>query len=316
LSTIRAAERGPAFTSSDAERVYLTGPGSSFARRADLCADGWTDRAILDGVRSGRLLRPRGGVYLPADAPAPVIAACRAGGRLACISALAQAGVFVLDSATLHVHVQANASRLHRAGPGLHRHWGRLHREPHPRATSIELFDALIQAVTCQPPRAAVATLDSALHTGVLPAADLDELFRILPARLAVLRRLIDPRSESGPETLVRLMLRSLGLRFEVQVGIRGVGRVDFLVEGWLIIECDSLAHHSTWDAQRRDRRRDQAAAALGYATYRPIAEDIMWDPGVVLAALRGLAGGRRASRIQENRRGARPSQLAARRVS
>jgi very-short-patch-repair endonuclease len=255
-------------------------------------------------------------VYLPADAPDPVVTACRAGGRLACISALAQAGIFVLDSASLHVHVPANASRLRPAGPGLHRHWGRLRREPHPRATSIELFDALIQAATCQPPRAAVATLDSALYTRVLSDTDLDELFRMLPARLAVLRRLLDPRSESGPETLVRLMLRSLGLRFEVQVGIRGVGRVDFLVEGWLIVECDSLAHHSTWDAQRRDRRRDQAAAALGYATYRPIAEDIMWDPGVVVAALRGLVGGRRASRIQVNRARTRRLRLDARRVS
>lgn len=101
----------------------------------------------------------------------------------------------------------------------------------------------------------------------------------------------------------MRLMLRSLGLRFEVQVSISGVGRVDFVVEGWLIIECDSEKHHSSWEAQRRDKRRDQAAAAQGYATYRPIAEDIMWNPDVVLAALRGLARVRRgASRKQERR--------------
>jgi len=158
--------------------------------------------------------------------------------------------------------------------------------------------------------------LDSALHTGVLADGDLDELFEALPRRLAVLRRLIDPRSESGPETLVRLMLRSLGLRFEVQVDLRGVGRVDFVVEGWLIIECDSVAHHSTWDAQRRDRRRDQAAAALGYATYRPIAEDIMWDPAVVLTAIRGLTERSRPSRIQAQRARSRRRQSAARRVS
>ena len=255
-------------------------------------------------------------MYLPAEAPADIVAACRAGGRLACVSALAPVGVFVLDSATLHVHVSANASRLRPAGAGLLRHWGRLRREPHPRATSVDLFDALIQAVACQIPRAAVATLDSALHTGVLADGDLDELFEALPRRLAVLRRLIDPRSESGPETLVRLMLRSLGLRFEVQVDLRGVGRVDFVVEGWLIIECDSVAHHSTWDAQRRDRRRDQAAAALGYATYRPIAEDIMWDPAVVLTAIRGLTERSRPSRIQAQRARSRRRQSAARRVS
>lgn len=77
---------------------------------------------------------------------------------------------------------------------------------------------------------------------------------------------------------------------------VRGVGRVDFVVDGWLIVECDSFAHHSDWEAQRRDRRRDQAAAALGYATYRPIAEDIMWHPELVRAALVGLTSAGRRS--------------------
>jgi very-short-patch-repair endonuclease len=56
-----------------------------------------------------------------------------------------------------------------------------------------------------------------------------------------------------------------------------------------LIIECDSEAHHGGWDARRRDLRRDQEAAALGYHTFRPIAEDIFWHPERVVAALRGL---------------------------
>jgi very-short-patch-repair endonuclease len=87
----------------------------------------------------------------------------------------------------------------------------------------------------------------------------------------------------------MRLMLRSLGCVIEVQPEIDGVGRVDFLIDGWLIVECDSKAHHSDWVAQRRDRRRDQAAAARGYTTFRPIAEDIMWAPDRVRAAAVGL---------------------------
>ncbi|MGN6220714.1 MAG: hypothetical protein ACTHNQ_14530 [Microbacterium sp.] len=162
-------------------------------------------------------------------------------------------------------------------------------------ATSVEVFDAVLQAVRCQQPRAALATLDSALHQGVLHADDLTELFAAVPRRHRVLRTLIDARAESGPETLVRLMLRALGASFDVQVRIVGVGRVDFVVDGWLIVECDSQEFHSTWQDQRRDRRRDQAAAALGYATYRPIAEDIMWHPQEVQAALAGLLRGRAA---------------------
>lgn len=100
---------------------------------------------------------------------------------------------------------------------------------------------------------------------------------------------------ESGPETLVRLILRGLGCDVDVQVQIPGVGRVDFVVDGWLIIECDSKAHHEGWDAQRRDRRRDIAAAALGYTTIRPLAEDLLYAYDATATAIRAVILARRA---------------------
>ena len=112
----------------------------------------------------------------------------------------------------------------------------------------------------------------------------------------------LEPGAESGPESLVRLMLRTIGVAFDVQRQLDGVARVDFLVDGWLIVECDSQAHHSSWEAQRRDRRRDQIAATQGFATYRPIAEDIMWQPDEVRAALRGLLGARRRAENSSSR--------------
>ena len=268
-----------------------------FHRRRDLVAQGWTDRALRAAVVDGRLLRPRPGAYLAPYTPGDLVEACALGGRLACVSVLAQHGIFVLEKSSLHVHLHTARPKAPRSTRTVRRHWGRLHRTPHPQSTSVELFDAVACAVRCQPPRAALATLDSALRCGLVDADDLDEIFRVLPRRHRVLRRLIDPRAESGPETLVRLILRSLGVPFEVQVAIAGVGRVDFLVDGWLIVECDSEAFHSTWDDQRRDRRRDQAAAALGYATNRPVAEDIMWHSDRVRAALAGLLSGRRGGR-------------------
>src|SRR3546814_16575327 len=93
---------------------------------------------------------------------------------------------------------------------------------PHPRATRVELFDALLQATICQSPRAAIATLDSALHRGLISDDDVDELFSLLPRGRRVLRGLLDGRAESGPETFVRLLLRALGLSFECQVWIPG----------------------------------------------------------------------------------------------
>lgn len=268
-----------------------------FHRRRDLRAQGWTDRDLARAVAEGRLLRPRANAYLPSDAEGDVVDALALGGRLSCISELARWGVFVLAHDQLHVHLHQNLTKPPKPGRRVRRHWQRLRRTPPICSTSVEVFDAVLQAVRCQPPRAALATLDSALHRGVLHPHDLEELFASLPKRHAVLRTLIDARAESGTETLVRLMLRTIGASFDVQVQIPGVGRVDFLVDGWLIVECDSRQFHSAWEDQRRDRWRDQAAAALGYATYRPIAEDIMWNPGVVSAALSGLLGRHRRNR-------------------
>lgn len=277
----------------------------TFARsRGDLFAEGWSGRAIASAVAGGFLIRARNGVYLlPHDDEGSRIAA-RVGGRLTCVSELARLGVFVLDKRLRHVHVAPTASRGQARMPRepVRRHWDRLARQPHPRSCSVEPFDALLHAVRCQEPRAAVATLDSAVRLGMIGEHELGELFRRLPRRYRILRRLIDARAESGPESLVRLMLRRLGCRFELQVRIAGVGRVDLLVAGWLIIECDSEAHHGGWEERKRDLRRDQEAAKLGYVTYRPIAEDVMWHPDDVFAALKGLLARNRRSELRSNR--------------
>lgn len=74
----------------------------------------------------------------------------------------------------------------------------------------------------------------------------------------------------------MRLILRTLGVAYETQVFIEAVGYVDFLVDGWLIIECDSKEFHEGWTKQVDDRRRDSAAATQGYVTIRPLATDIL----------------------------------------
>jgi very-short-patch-repair endonuclease len=186
-------------------------------------------------------------------------------------------------------------------------HWKPLLRGVASWAACVDVLDALAQSVTCQDPRAAVATLDSALHLGLVTMAQLAEMFRTLPLKYSVLLGLVDSRAESGPETLMRLMLRALGCHVELQVVIPGVGRVDLLVDGWLVIECDSDAHHSGRDAHRNDRSRDLALAALGYTSLRPMAADIMWRREAVLAAVRGLLAARSS--------GKPPAQIQSRRT-
>lgn len=270
--------------------------------RADLIAGGLGPRQITAAVREGRLLRVRRDRYMYFRDDA-VEAAVRVGGRLACVSLLAMLGVFVMDTGALHIHLDRSMSRLRSPldatrplsdaeRSGLKLHWSPLGERP--SHAFVDIRDALAQAIRCQPVRCAVATLDSAMHRGLIAPHDLAELSGRLPARYRVVVTLADGSAESGPETFMRLLLRQLGLRYRTQVWIAGVGRVDFLVEDSLIIECDSRAHHEGWVKQRDDRRRDLAAAAMGYATLRPLAEHLFFEPEVVRTAVLGLIRARR----------------------
>ena len=87
----------------------------------------------------------------------------------------------------------------------------------------------------------------------------------------------------------MRLLLRGLGCHVDVQVAIRGVGRVDLVVDGWLIVECDSKAYHEGWEKQKEDRRRDLAAAARGYTTVRILAEDVLYRRDLVLERMKAV---------------------------
>lgn len=260
-----------------------------FLRTSDLHRQGLRHRQVTAAVTSGALVRLRQGAYCLPDTDSQAQAAGRIRGRLACVTELRRQGVFVLEHSFPHIHIDSEAARLRRLDGSTRVHRSRLARKPHPRSLSVEAFDAVREAVLCQTPRATIATLDSALHLGLLRHDELDELFHSLPRRYRRLFALVDARAESGPETFMRLILKSIGCSFEVQVRIDEVGRVDFLVDGWLIIECDSESFHSSWADQKRDRRRDQAAAKRGFTTFRPIAEDIMWHPDVVREAILGL---------------------------
>lgn len=255
--------------------------------RADLLAMGMSARSISREVRRGHLQHVRRDRYVLAEANGDIVEAVRIGGRLTCLSLFALMGVFVHRPRGLHVFVTRGSSRL-RLPKGRHvtLHWNLSSVTPELLHVA-PLIDAARHAVRCQEPRAAVATLDSLVHHGLLTTSQVDEVFAELPARLKAVRGLVDGSAESGPETFVRLILRAIGALFETQVFIAGVGRVDFVVEGWLIIECDSKEFHEGWQKQQDDRRRDLAAARRGYVTIRPLATDILGDRQTVQKALR-----------------------------
>jgi very-short-patch-repair endonuclease len=272
-----------------------------FLTRTDLLRGGATRRSIQASVRRGELIHVRRDRYLAADANEQFARAVRVGGRLTCLSLLALLGVFVLHNRELHVHVDPTSSRLRfsrkqeqqksrfdTARKRVKVHWANLI-EAAGSSCSVQVLDALAQAVLCQAPRAAIATIDSALYLGFIVESQLPELFAALPARFLPLLPLVDGRAESGPETLVRLMARTLGCDIRLQVEFDEIGRVDLILDGWLVVECDSKQFHSPWEAQVRDRERDRALAAQGYCTLRLTAATIMYRPDDAFAALKGL---------------------------
>jgi very-short-patch-repair endonuclease len=271
----------------ETSRRTASGIPTTFLSRDELARMGLTRPLLSRALAEGRILRARKGRYVHGDLHPDLVAVAKLGGRLDCLSLLRHLGVFVLDAAPLHMQVDLGASRLPPRPSGVVCHW-RFSQAPS-HALMADVVEALAQAVRCQGPREAVATLDSALHRRAIDEEALARVFARLPRRFRTLRELLDARSESGAESLMRLILRTLGCQVDVKVKIGSVGRVDFVVDGWLIVECDSEEHHSGWQAQKRDRRRDLAAARLGYTTVRVIAEDIFFHRDEVREALQDV---------------------------
>jgi very-short-patch-repair endonuclease len=83
-------------------------------------------------------------------------------------------------------------------------------------------------------------------------------------------------------------------MRVEVQVSLPGVGRVDLLIDGWLVIELDGGKWHDDEASQDEDRRREAEMTLLGYGwhrfRYKQVVEDL---PGCLDVIRTKLASGR-----------------------
>ena len=144
-------------------------------------------------------------------------------------------------------------------------HWNALSSS----STAVSLVDALLQIRGCFGEDAFFATLESALHTGVLTGAGRGELRARITESARWLVDLARSDAESGLESLLRLRLQRLGLRLRTQVEIPGVGRVDFVLGDRIILEVDGRQGHDDAEGRHRDRVRDVVAAAHGFETLR-----------------------------------------------
>lgn len=93
---------------------------------------------------------------------------------------------------------------------------------------------------------------------------------------------LVDGTADSPVEVVARLLFRSEGIYTETQVELPGIGFVDFLLEGFLIVEIDGATHLEPRQV-KKDRSRNNASILSGYAVLRYGYADVVHNPQKVV---------------------------------
>lgn len=245
-------------------------------------------RAFARAVASGTVLRARRGVYAVRDAPAEVLRAARIGGRLTGVSALRHYGLWVPPRPhqdELHVEMRIATTVLERPRDA-HVHWTREMTAPQFGVAPLE--SVLPRAAASLPRAFAVAVLDSAMRcTPLSPVELLIESTTWRPAARAA-AALADARSESGTESVVRVLLLEAGIPATPQPPLPtgDLDRADLLIGDRLLIECDSDAHHAEPSHRRADIARDALLTSLGFVVMRFDYRRVFREPGAVIAEI------------------------------
>jgi very-short-patch-repair endonuclease len=272
--------------------AYLLARFGGIARGSTLQKYGCSRTSLAAATDAGEIRRVRQGVFALPNTEAPVVAAAAHGGALTCAAALRAHGVWVLPSPDDQVHVWLGRSGRRHAHEGCS---CTSHYSPGSAELGLApVVACLIHAYRCLDEESFFAAYESAWNRRLIGAHDRARIRRELPRAAGWLLDLAQPDAESGLESLLRLRLHLLGIRLDCQVRIPGVGRVDFVVGGRIILEADGKDNHT--HAQRHaDLRRDAAASALGYETLRFDYAMVVHDWPTVVAAIVPALGRSRA---------------------
>ncbi|MGN7252289.1 endonuclease domain-containing protein [Arthrobacter sp. SAFR-014] len=265
----------------DPSRI-IKGAGGVLLTR-DVVARGGTEAGIRLAVRSGAVWRVERVLLAVPGADPELVAAGRSHGLLTCVSAAPRYKLWQLRPATQPHYWHSNG----RAGDGCVNHRLALtQRRRH--GTIAALPDVLLQALLCLPPLESLVMVECAYNRGDI---DLAFLRRYLTGNRCGKARDVLARVERGAdsllETLARVLFREAGIATETQVWIDGIGSVDFLLEGFLIVEIDGIAFHLESRQFKKDRRRDNAAAVRGLPVLRFFYDDVVHSPEAMLAQVR-----------------------------
>ncbi|MET3810080.1 type IV toxin-antitoxin system AbiEi family antitoxin domain-containing protein [Arthrobacter sp. UYEF3] len=217
---------------------FLASRGGT-AAAADLGRAGFSRHRIAKAVGDGALLKIRRGHYaLPQDS-STYRAARELNGLLTCLSAAPGYGLWTLAPAKrLHLCVG------HRSTPPGSVGHGRCRHPRHPYLPVAGLADVLIHAMNCLPQLEALVMVQCAVGRGDIALAFLrGKLGGNRNARARSVLDLVIPRADSLLEVLANTAFSRAGLQVRRHVEIPGVGEVDFLVEGSIVVETDGAPH-------------------------------------------------------------------------
>lgn len=244
--------------------IWVTRAGGAVTS-GDLVRAGCSRRRIAAAVRRGDLLSLGGGAVGIPGVSGPVIAAVTRRASLACVSALAQHGMDLLIP----------PGQVHLTGP---------RGAPDPRVCwhrgstdglTLGAARAVAQLLHCRPAVEGLVAVDALLRT---ERASLTAIAAEVPRNRGGHAKWVlanaSALSEPPMESVLRYHLLHAGLtNLVLQARVAGVGRVDFLLDGWLIVEADGWDSHKDRGPFERDRQRDAVAAVQGYRTVR-----FTWD--------------------------------------
>lgn len=297
------------------EIAYVLHQLGGIGRRAQLLARGMSRADIDHALAHGMVIRVRQGVYATSAVDPHVLTAARHGGEVACGAALRAHGVWVLpdehparsgaddreDGPSPSLHVWMGPSGRQHAHAGCR---CRTHHEVGERTVAfgvVEVLLALVQYAACGSPEGFFAALESALRLGLVPQGGVAALRSRVSERLRWLVDFASDQADSGLESLLRLRLHLRGITLQSQVDIAGVGRVDFLLAGRIILEADGRDNHDGASKRHKDLLRDAAAAAQGYETLRFDYAMILFRWDLVLAAIEGRLSALRSRQLQDD---------------
>ncbi|WP_152650535.1 endonuclease domain-containing protein [Demequina aurantiaca] len=268
------------------------------ARTGTLLSLGFQKRDIAGAVRENRMTRVARGVYGVPGVTPMMLDCVRLGAQVTCVSALARHGISLINLPDgAHLEVPSNFAARGRGSARTRLHYASDCCRGATPGTVVSVARALIAASACLTPREHLVALDSALNKGLVNVNHIAPVSsRLVDSRGRAIAEFArerrewlvahaDGRAESPLETLVRVDLVEAGFAVQPQRFVDGVGRVDLLVEGQLVVETDGRRHHDDPHAFQRDRERDRMLLRCGFRVMRFTYADLVGARAIDIVA-------------------------------